>query len=121
MSKQINPYLDFVLGLDATQFDLLCDSIKHRKDRERYGSTSFEEAVLYYGRKPICPKCHSDKYHEDGYTSSLAKRYRCENCECSYTLLSDSIFNSSKISFHKLMSYIPIFDTKIIKNGGFLR
>lgn len=27
MSKQIKPYLDFVLGLDATQFDLLCDSI----------------------------------------------------------------------------------------------
>ena len=27
MSKQINPYLDFVLGLDATQFDLLSDSI----------------------------------------------------------------------------------------------
>ena len=27
MSKQINPYLDFVLGLDATQFDLLCNAI----------------------------------------------------------------------------------------------
>ena len=39
MSKQINPYLDFVLGLDATQFDLLCDSINQRKDRERYGAT----------------------------------------------------------------------------------
>ena len=82
MSKQINPYLDFVLGLDATQFDLLCDSINQRKDRERYGATSFEEAALYYGRKPICPKCLSDKYHEDGYTPSLAKRYRCENCDC---------------------------------------
>ena len=46
MSKQINPYLDFVLGLDATQFDLLCDSINQRKDRERYGATSFEEAAL---------------------------------------------------------------------------
>ena len=75
MSKQINPYLDFVLGLDATQFDLLCDSINQRKDRERYGATSFEEAALNYGRKPICPKCLSDKYHEDGYTPSLAKRY----------------------------------------------
>ena len=72
ISKQINPYLDFVLGLDATQFDLLCDSINQRKDRERYGATSFEEAALNYGRKPICPKCLSDKYHEDGYTPSLA-------------------------------------------------
>ena len=36
MSKQINPYLDFVLGLDATQFDLLCDAINQRKDRERF-------------------------------------------------------------------------------------
>ena len=46
MSKHINPYLDFVLGLDTTQFDLLCDSINQRKDRERYGATSFEEAAL---------------------------------------------------------------------------
>ena len=66
MSKQINPYLDFVLGLDATQFDLLCDAINQRKDRERYGAISFEEAALNYGRKPICPKCLSDKYHADG-------------------------------------------------------
>ena len=113
MSKQINPYLDFVLGLDATQFDLLCDAINQRKDRERYGATSFEEAALNYGRKTICPKCLSDKYHEDGYTPSLAKRYRCENCECSYTLLSDSIFNSSKISFHKLMSYIQLMSFNV--------
>ena len=49
MSKQINPHLDFVLGLDATQFDLLCNSINQRKDRERYGVTSFEDAALYYG------------------------------------------------------------------------
>lgn len=49
MSKQINPYLDFLLGLDATQFDLLCDSINQRKARERYGATSFEEAALNYG------------------------------------------------------------------------
>ncbi len=113
MSTQINSYLDFVLGLDATQFDLLCDAIKQRKDRERYVATSFEEAALNYGRKPICPKCLSDKYHEDGYTPSLAKRYKCENCECSYTLLSDSIFNSSKISFHKLMSYIQLMSFNV--------
>ena len=113
MSTQINSYLDFVLGLDATQFDLLCDAIKQRKDRERYVATSFEEAALNYGRKPICPKCLSDKYQEDGYTPSLAKRYKCENCECSYTLLSDSIFNSSKISFHKLMSYIQLMSFNV--------
>ena len=94
MSKLINPYLDFLLGLDATQFDLLCDAMNQRKDRERYGATSFEEAALNYGRKPICPKYHSDKYHKDDHTASLAKRYRCENCECSYELHSDSIFNS---------------------------
>ena len=52
MSKKINPYLDFVLGLDATQFDLLCDAINQRKDKERYGVTSFEEAALNYVRKP---------------------------------------------------------------------
>ena len=68
--------------------------LKQCKDRERYGVTSFEEATLYYGWKPICPKCHSDKYYKDDHTPSLAKQYRYENCECSYALLSDSIFNS---------------------------
>lgn len=110
MSKQINPYLVFLLSLDVTQFD----SINQRNDRERYGATSFEEDALNYGRKPICPKCLSDKYHEDGYTPSLAKRYRCENCEYSYTLLSDSIFNSSKISFHKLISYIQLMSFNVL-------
>ena len=46
MSKQINPYLDFVLDLDATQFDSLCDAINQRKDKEKYSVTSFEEAAL---------------------------------------------------------------------------
>ena len=80
--------------------------MRRYKPAEKYGATYFEEAALNYGRKPICPKCHSDKYHEDGYTPSLAKR-------CSYTLLSDSIFNSSKISFYKLMSYIQLMSFNV--------
>lgn len=116
MSKQINPYLDFVLGLDDSHFELLCDSINQRLDKESYGVASFEEAALFYGREPICPKCHSDRYHEDGYTSSLIKRYRCEECDCSYTLLSESIFNSSKISFHKLMNYIQLMSFNVPLN-----
>ena len=73
-----------------------------------YGFTTFEEAAEHYGRKPVCPKGGSLNWHSDGFTPAHHKRFKCEDCEESYTLLSNSIFNSAKISFHKLTKYISL-------------
>lgn len=108
MSKSKNPIEDFVFSLSDDQFQLLIDSVDKRKDKEMYGFTSLEEAAFKYGRKPVCPHCGSRNYIVNGHTPSYHKRYRCLDCDCSYTLLSDSIFNSSKISFHKLTKYIQL-------------
>lgn len=108
-----NPYSDFVFSLDENHFSYLKKAVETRIDHERYGVTSFEEAAILYKRRPVCPKCGSAISHEDGYTPAGHKRFRCENCESSYTLLSDSIFNSAKIPFHKLMGYINLMSFNV--------
>lgn len=113
MSKTDNPYMDFVFGLDKSQFTLLCDAINQRKDKELYGFSSFEEAALKYKREPICPECNSTLYTKDGHTNAGHNRYKCLMCGYSYTLLSDSIFNSAKIPFYKLMNYIKLMSFNV--------
>ena len=106
-------YSDFVFSLDKEQFSDLKKAVETRIDKQRYGVTSFEEAAVLYERKPVCPKCGSVVCHEDGQTPAGHKRYRCDDCDSSYTLLSDSIFNSAKLSFHKLMGYIGLMSFNV--------
>ena len=99
--------------MSSNDFKLLKDVIDSRTDLEKYGATSFEEAALLYSREPVCPKCESKKYHMDGKTYAGYKRYRCKDCGSSYTLLSDSVFNSAKIPMHKLMKYIELMSFNV--------
>ena len=103
-----NVFSDFVFSLDENRFCDLKRAVEIRIDKDLYGVTSFEEAAILYERRPVCPKCGSTSHHEDGFTPAGHKRYRCKDCSSCYTLLSDSIFNSAKISFHKLMGYIGL-------------
>lgn len=107
---------DNVFLLSSEEFKELKEAVDKRIDYELYGFTSYEEAALHYGRAPICPKCNSDKYHFDGYTKAGHIRYKCEICNCSYTLLSDSIFNSAKLPFHKLMNYLVLMSFNVPLN-----
>lgn len=84
----------------------LQESVNKSIDRDRYGATSFEEAAILYKREPICPVCESKDCYLDGKTNAGHTRYICKSCDSSYTLLSDSIFNSVKLPLHKLMNYI---------------
>lgn len=61
MLKIINPYMDFVFGLDDEQFNLLYDCINQVKDKWLYGASSFEEAAILYKREVMCPICHSKR------------------------------------------------------------
>ena len=112
MSKA-SPFEDYVFSLSDDEFSLLIKASDKRLDKMRYGVTSFEEAALKYGRKPVCPVCGGFSIYEDGFTPAGHKRYRCEDCNCSFTLLSDSIFNSAKLSLHKLMSYIQLMSFNV--------
>lgn len=108
-----NKYQEYVFSLSKEQFRELSAAVDMRIDKELYGVTTCEEAAEMYQREPRCPKCGSKSQHEDGHTQAGHKRYRCEECGSSYTLLSDSIFNSAKIPFHKLMGYINLMSFNV--------
>lgn len=103
----------YVFSLSAENFKELCEAVEKRENKQLYGVTTFEEAAIHYRRPVICPKCGSEHNHEDGYTPAHHKRYRCEECDRSFTLLSNSIFNSVKIQFHKLMGYITLISFNV--------
>lgn len=113
MSKNFNRFEDYVLSLSNDEFEELKKAIETRIDKDKYGFTDFEKAALFYKREPICPLCGNNKYTEDGFTPSGSLRFRCKSCDNSYTLLSDSIFNSAKISLHKLMNYIELMSFNV--------
>ena len=108
-----NKYQEYVFSLSKEQFRELSAAVDMRFDKELYGVITYEEAAEMYQREPKCPKCGRESQHEDGYTPAGHKRYRCKECGSSYTLLSDSIFNSAKIPFHKLMGYINLMSFNV--------
>jgi len=113
MPKKQGLIEDYVFSLSNEDFKLLQESVDKRIDSDKYGFTSFEEAAIFYSREPKCPYCNSSYYHLDGTTNAKHTRYRCESCGSSYTLLSDSIFSSAKISLHKLMEYIELMSFNV--------
>lgn len=113
MSKTDNKFLDYVFNLSKDEFNSLKEAADIRTDNDEYGITSFEGAAIKYGRKPICAKCKSAKYHDDGFTNSGHKRYECDECHTRYTLLSNSIFNSAKLPLHKLLKYIGLMSHNV--------
>ena len=113
MSKYNNPIEDYVFSLSPKDFKDLISAINKRIDKDKYGFVSFEEAAISYQRIPSCPKCGSTSYHLDGKTNAGNKRYRCNDCNASYTLLTSSIFNSAKIPLHKLISYIQLMSYNV--------
>lgn len=113
MSKTNNQFLDYVFNLNSDEFDSLKEAINLRIDKDLYGFNSFEEAAIYYGRKPVCPVCGSNEYHDDGFTNSKHKRYECNKCHNRYTFLSNSIFNSAKLPFYKVLKYISLMSYNV--------
>ena len=113
MSKTNNQFLDYVFNLNNDEFDSLKEAINLRIDKDLYGFNSFEEAAIYYGRKPVCPVCGSKEYHDDGFTNSNHKRYECNKCHNRYTFLSNSIFNSAKLPFYKVLKYISLMSYNV--------
>lgn len=104
---------DYVNALSDDEFILLRKSIDKRIDKTKYGATNFEDLAIKYGRKPICPKCGSEDYINDGHTDAKHRRFLCSKCGCSYTLLSNSIFNSAKLSLHSLDFYIKLMSYNV--------
>lgn len=109
----MSKYDDFLFSLSDEDFNDLIHSIDKRMDKEKYGVTIFIEAAEKFGRKVICPSCNSDRCVKDGNSNTDHQRYLCKDCRKRFTLLSDSIFNSAKMPFHKLMGYIQLMSFNV--------
>lgn len=111
-----NEELEFlVFSLSAEDFDFLKEQIAKRENIERYGASNFEELAEKCGRKPICPKCHSENVRKDGYTPQGKQRYVCcePKCGTRFNLLTDSIFNSTKKSFDTWTKYLTLMSFNV--------
>lgn len=108
MSDCRSPMQDYVFSLSNEEFNNLLNAIDVRIDKETYGFISFEEGAHRYGRIPTCPNCGSSEYRKEGKTKANHQRYQCKSCGATYTILSESIFNYTKISIHKLINYIQL-------------
>ena len=109
----MSKYDDFVFSLSNEDFNDLLEAIDKKKDQLLYGITSFTEAAIKYERKVICPICNGENCIKDGNSNTRTPRYLCKDCHKRFTILSDSIFNSAKISFHKLMGYIQLMSFNV--------
>lgn len=91
-----NAFTDLVFRLNDKEFKMLQETVNMSQNKEKYGVTSFEELAIKYERKPTCPECGSDKNTQFGYTPEGLPRYKCQKCGHRYTLLSNTIFHSTK-------------------------
>lgn len=98
----------YVFSLSAEDFQELQTAVSTRINREKYHATTFEELALLVGRPILCPKCNSNHFTLNGHTPNGKQRYRCLDCDNTFTLLNKSIFNSAKISFDKFVKYIVL-------------
>ena len=103
-----NPYKDFVFNLSQDELKSLNEAITMRKNFERYGATNFEELALNLKKKPVCPKCGNKSYIKHSHTTNRKQRYQCKECGYRYTLMSNSIFNSTNKSFDTWIMYLTL-------------
>lgn len=108
-----NNFRDYVKSLSVKELLSLEKEIRHRKFELKLGGDSFYKVALEYDRKPICPKCKSDKYIKFGLNKKGEQRYQCKECKAIYNLMSSSIFNSIKKDLPTFYNFIVLLTYNI--------
>lgn len=103
-----NNFHDLVKSLSTEELLSLEKEIRYRKFELKLGGNNFCKVALEYDRKPICPKCKSDKYIKFGLNKKGEQRYQCKECKTIYNLMSSSIFNSIKKDLPTFYNFIVL-------------
>jgi transposase-like protein len=116
-----NSYSDYVFSLSDKDFELLQDAVIARRTKKGFGALTLDELAQACKRSPSCPVCGSDLYIHYGHRSNGRRRYKCKECGSIYTLLSNTIFASSRkpISvwalYIVLMTFnVPLEETEVL-------
>ncbi len=56
------------------------------------------------GGRPVCPKCE----HDEAYTITTRRKFKCKACHRQFSVTSDTIFASRKLSFTDILGAIAI-------------
>ena len=98
----------FVNELSPDELIVLVEEIKARFLFEKFESNSFSSFALKFGRTPRCPYCGSSLYSNDGHYKNKENRYKCNSCNKTYSLLHNSIFNSTKKNLYTWIKFIGL-------------
>jgi len=109
MSKENkNAFEDEIFALSEEDFIELQKAVEKRQTKEKYGATDFEELAEMWERQPVCPDCGSTEYKLIGHTPNGRQRYECKECGKPYTILTNSIFHSTKKSLSDWCLYLVL-------------
>lgn len=86
----------------------------------KHSDASKSEIELINSINPIsCPYCNSKEYLRYGYTNNRIRRYKCKSCNKTFTILTNTIFDSHKIPISEWFEYlIHIFEFHSIKTSS---
>ena len=101
-----NYFRDYVFSLSKEDFKSLYDACLYRKNKERYGYASMQEAAIYYNKPIVCPRCDSKDIIKHGSSNNNLQRYLCKDCGKRFDILTDTVFNSTNLSFDTLIRYL---------------
>jgi transposase-like protein len=96
MNRNTNPQSGYVDSLLYDDFELLKGAVAARSCRERFGFSTFEEAIDAHRPDRSCPHCGSVERWKDGKTPSGTQRYICPQCGERHSALTGTIFEYSK-------------------------
>lgn len=98
----------FVNELSLDELIVLDEEIKARFIFYKYKSNNLSSYALKLGRTPKCPYCSSLLYSNDGHYKNGENRYKCKSCGKTYSLLHNSIFNSTKKNLYTWIKFIDL-------------
>ncbi|MBR0420708.1 MAG: IS1 family transposase [Erysipelotrichaceae bacterium] len=108
-----NRFTDSVFALSKEDFILLEEAVSLRRNKDRYGVYDFDGLSDLYKRIPSCPRCGSKDYVFNGFTPDGKNRYLCRDCNHRFTILSNTIFHSTKKSFDTWCTYLVLMSFNV--------
>ena len=83
----------------------------------KHGVASDEEIKLLNSIEPnSCPYCFNRGISKYGFTTNRIRRYKCSNCNKTFTILTDTIFDSHKIPISEWFEFLlHLFEYHSIK------
>ena len=99
-------FCTYVLSLSQSDFQSLQKARPYRANRDKYGFSTLDEAVEFYGRPVRCPDCRSTHCVSIGSSPGGNKRFQCRDCGRKFSYLSGTVFFSAKRDFDFWERYI---------------